>query len=269
MSQDSPTVGFIGAGQMGMPMVARLHAAGVPVTVFARRPEVRDELAERGIAVAADAAELASGVDIVEICLFSDEQQQALLFDGGVASAMRPGSILMSHVTGSPALYDLLVEAVAPGVGVVDAPVSGTAEQIAVGQLTVLLGGTDHDVQRVSPVLSSFASRIIHAGPLGDGQRVKLVNNLLFTVHLRLAGEAVRLGTEFGIDQQRLVNAVMQCSASSLALGLLADRPFSDFGDSIQRFLRKDVAVVDAVAAELGVDIGLLGDLAHGAIEIG
>jgi 3-hydroxyisobutyrate dehydrogenase-like beta-hydroxyacid dehydrogenase len=251
-----PSVGFIGAGQMGMPMVRRLHAAGIALTVLARRPEVLAELTALGIASTGDAQELAASADIVEICLFSDHQLEEVMLEGGVAAAMRPGSLLVNHVTGSPRVYDVLAMA-APAVHLLDAPVSGTAAQIAQGDLTVLLGGTDDDVQRATPVLSSFASHLVHVGALGDGQRVKLVNNLMFTVNLRLAGEAVRIGESLGISREGLVRGMAHCSGRTWALALLEAHPYDLIEQSARKFLEKDVAVVEAVAAEAGIDLGL------------
>ena len=255
-------VGFIGAGQMGMPMVRRLHGAGINISVHARRAEVIDELRALGIAVVADPSELAARVDVVEVCLFSDAQLREVLLTGGVAASMRPGTILLSHVTGSPALYDELSAIVATGVVVIDAPVSGTSAQIAVGDLTVLLGGDAGSVARVTPLLAAFASHVIHVGERGDAQRVKLINNLLFAANVRIAGEAIRVGEAIGIDQQRLVRALGQCSGRTWALGLLEDRPFAAFEAGTRRYLDKDFGVVEQVAAELGIDLGLLGKLA-------
>ncbi len=260
----SISVGFIGAGQMGMPMVRRLHAADVALTVYARRPEVADELRALGVSVSDDLCELASTVDVVEVCLFSDEQLREVLLGGGVAPAMRPGSILMSHVTGSPTLCTELQRAVAPGVIVLDAPISGTAAQIDRGDLTVLLGGDAGAVDRVTPILEAFSSHIIHAGDLGDAQRVKLVNNLLFAVNMRIAGEAIRVGEQLGIDQSRLVRAISQCSGRTWALGLMEEHPFAAFEQSARRYLDKDVAAIEDVAAELGLDLGLIGALGRG-----
>lgn len=259
------SVGFIGAGQMGMPMVRRLHAAGVALTVYTRRAEVDDELRTLGVRVSDDLCELASTVDVVEVCLFSDGQLREVLLDGGVAAAMRPGSILMSHVTGSPTLCTELQSAAGPGVTVLDAPISGTATQIDRGDLTVLLGGDRSAVARVTPILETFASHIIHAGDLGDALRVKLVNNLLFAVNMRIAGEAIRVGAALGIDQPRLVRAISQCSGRTWALGLMEEHPFAAYEQSARRYLDKDVAAIEDVATELGLDLGLIGTLGRGA----
>ena len=252
---------------MGMPMVRRIHAAGVQLMVFARRAEVIDELRALGISHTQDVQELTASSNIVEICLLSDPQVDELLYGAGLAAALRPGTVFLSHVTGNPDVYKTLAQRVAPGVGVLDAPVSGTAIQIANGDLTVLLGGPDKDVQRVTPVLETFSSHVIHCGPLGDGQRVKLVNNLLFTLNVRFAGEAIRIGEGLGIEQSRLVRAISQCSGRTWALGLLEHVPFTQFAEGTRRYLDKDVDVVFEVAKGLGVDLGIAGSLAKGSLS--
>lgn len=146
---------------------------------------------------------------------------------------------------------------------VVDAPVSGTALDIAAGKLTVLVGASGAVVDMVRPVLASYADPILHVGVVGDAQRVKLVNNLLFTVHVRVAIEAVALGDRMGIDRAVLASALSSCSASSRAVSLLEQMPAADVVAGAGHYLAKDVNAVRATAAALGVDLGELGDLAR------
>ena len=260
-------VGFIGAGQMGRPMVDRLLAAGHPVSVYVRRPELATELAAAGAQVLGSAVEVAAVADVLCVCLFSDAQvRHVLLGDGlghaGVVDALRPGSYVVNHVTGSPDLALELGRRVPSGVRYVDGPMSGTDQDIRAGRLTLLLDGDADDVEQVRPVLSAYAEPIIHVGGVGDGQRIKLVNNLLFTAHLRLALEAARLGRSLGVDPVDLARAIATCSGNSYALALLRLRPADALAAGARPYLVKDVAVVREVADGLGIDLGLLGELA-------
>ncbi|MFM2073459.1 MAG: hypothetical protein RLZZ623_3723, partial [Actinomycetota bacterium] len=97
-------VGFLGVGHMGRPMVDRLLAARVDTTVWVRRAELRSELEEAGIHVGESAASVAAAADVVILCFFSDEQVREVVLGGGVLAAMRSGSVLVSHITGSPQL---------------------------------------------------------------------------------------------------------------------------------------------------------------------
>jgi 3-hydroxyisobutyrate dehydrogenase-like beta-hydroxyacid dehydrogenase len=140
---------------------------------------------------------------------------------------------------------------------------SGTADQIRAGQLTLLVGASADDVEVVRPVLAAYADPIIHVGQVGDGQRIKLINNLVFAVNLRLAALAVDMGQSVGIPPDKLARVLEHCSGATRALSLLADIPAERAVAAARPFLAKDVAVVREVARELGTDLGLLGQLAE------
>jgi 3-hydroxyisobutyrate dehydrogenase-like beta-hydroxyacid dehydrogenase len=255
-------VGFVGAGQMGRPMIDRLAVAGQHMTVFARRADARTDLEAAGLSVSSDLVALAGTVDVLILSLFSDAQLRDLLLHDGVLAAMRAGSTLITHVTGSP---DLVVEldARAPaGVRVIDGPMSGTAESIRNGRLTLLLGGDAADIERVRPVLAAYADNILHVGVIGDAQRIKLINNLLFTVHLQMALEAAKLGEAMSISPSILAKTLATCSGNSFALALFERMPPETMKASARPFLVKDVAVVREVATSMGIDLGILGQLA-------
>jgi 3-hydroxyisobutyrate dehydrogenase-like beta-hydroxyacid dehydrogenase len=255
-------VGFVGVGQMGRPMVDRLVGGGFAVSVFVRRPEVAAELSEAGVTVASSVEELAGSVDVLCACTFSDAQLRSVLIESGALGAMRSGATFVNHVTGSPRLAGETAAMAPPGVHIVDAPMSGVVENIRQGSLTLLVGAEAEDLERVRPVLAAYADPIIHVGPVGHGQRVKLVNNLLFTVHLRLAVEAVGLGAALDLPPTVLAEAVGQCSGASAAVAILARLPAEAVVPGARPYLVKDVQVINDVAAELGIDLGLLGDLA-------
>ncbi|OBI44791.1 NAD(P)-dependent oxidoreductase [Mycobacterium sp. E796] len=256
------TVGFIGAGQLGEPMVLRLLEAGVPVTTYARRPEVRDRLAARGARLAASVAELATSSDILISCLFSDAQLMEIGSgpDGFIANAKR-GAIFISHTTGTLTTLERLGDhPSAPTV--LDAPVSGTADDIAAGTLTVLIGGPTEAVQLVSPVLAAYADPIVPTGELGSALALKLINNVLFTANAQLVAAATELGASMGVAPDALLAALQVCSAGSRVATHIQQiggiEPFTEIAGS---FLRKDVAACLEAAAQAGADLGLLGDV--------
>jgi 3-hydroxyisobutyrate dehydrogenase-like beta-hydroxyacid dehydrogenase len=229
---------------------------------------VTDAMAGLGAEVAASPAELAASVDLLVVCTFSDAQQRQVLLDEGALGALRPGSTLVTHVTGNPAFIEELAAAAPAGVTVLDVPVSGSADQIRAGQLTLLVGGEAEALDRVRPVLASYGNPILPVGPLGSAMRAKIVNNLLFAVHLRVAGEAVELGQALGIDEQELAGALARCSGMSAVILLLSGgRPYHLLREGAGPFLAKDVAVVEDVAAELGLDLGVLGELARPFVD--
>jgi len=259
-------VGFVGAGQMGMPMVERIVAAGMEVTAVARRAEVAERLARLGVARAGSVEELASTVDVLCVCTFDDAQLRTVVLGdggaGGALSALRRGAVLVNHTTGSPALAEEVAAAAPDGVGMVDAPVSGTADQIRTRTLTVLVGAAPEHLAAARPVLATYASTILHVGGVGDAQRIKLVNNLVFTVHLRVAALAAGLGRSLGVQPEALARAVRHCSGTSLPITMLEQVPIEALLDGARPFLAKDVAAIRDVAHGLGINLGLLGDLA-------
>jgi 3-hydroxyisobutyrate dehydrogenase-like beta-hydroxyacid dehydrogenase len=248
-------------------MVDRLVAAGVPTEVYVRRPELRAELQAAGIEVAESPVELAGRVDLLILCFFNDDQVREVMLDGKVLNAMRPGSVLVSHVTGNPSLSVELQDAAPDGVTVLDVPISGTEDHIRRGELTLLVGGDAAALDRVRPTLQSYCNPILHVGGLGDGQRLKLINNLLFTVQLKVALEGASLAEAMGIPVAELSRVVAECSGDSFAIRLFQHIPPEVMKTSARHYLIKDVDVIRGVAAAQGIDLGELGELARWVYE--
>jgi 3-hydroxyisobutyrate dehydrogenase-like beta-hydroxyacid dehydrogenase len=261
------TVGFIGAGRMGFPMVQRLAGAGLDVVAVARRPETAAALRELGVAVLESPAAVGAAAQLLCVMTFDDAQVRAVLLGepgtGGALGAMRPGSTLVVHTTCGPDLVNALQEAAPTGVAVLDAPVSGRAPDILAGRITLLVGGQEDQLETVRPVLATYGNPILHLGPLGSGQRTKLLNNLLFAVNMRLAGDVGALAERLGLDPVMAMRAIAVSSGSSYALGAVAEFGGPDVAfERVREFLGKDVSFVQDLAAELGVDLGRLGEIA-------
>jgi 3-hydroxyisobutyrate dehydrogenase-like beta-hydroxyacid dehydrogenase len=253
-------IGIIGVGEMGRPLVDRLLAAGHSVAALVRRPALKDELAALGVEVASSVAALASGRDFVILYVYSDDQVRTLALDDGLVEAMDAGAILVIHTTGSPKTAELIAARAQPrGVRVVDAAGSGGPAKVAAGNVVMLVGGATEDVERCRPVLAAYADPIRHVGPLGAGLRMKLINNLMFGAHIQLALEACRLGREFGLDAGEVARALEGCSGDSAAMNILAAIGAPEaLVKAAGRFVYKDVAVAEALALDLGADLGLL-----------
>ena len=170
-------------------------------------------------------ADVGADADVVVVCVFTDEQVRQVCLDSVLLSTMRPGSVLVIHTTGSPRTAEAIAAEAEPrGVGVVDAPVSGGPHDIAAGQVTVFVGGSDDAVEHVRPVLASYGDPILHVGPIGAGQGVKLINNTLFAAQIGLLREAVRLGDRLGLDEPRLLDAIGHGSAASRVASIVGAR---------------------------------------------
>jgi 3-hydroxyisobutyrate dehydrogenase-like beta-hydroxyacid dehydrogenase len=260
-------VGFIGAGRMGTPMVGRLAEAGHQVRALGRTPEKHPALEQLGAEAVGTIEAAADAADLVIVCVFTDEQVQQVCLNTDLFPSMKPGATLVIHTTGSPATAEAIAASASRNdIDVVDAPVSGGPHDIAAGQVTLFVGGGDDAVEHVAPVLSSYADPVLHVGPLGAGQRVKLINNALFAAQIGLVAETVRIGNRLGIPEPVLLQALPHGSASSRALGnIAAAGSVAAFITAVGDFIGKDVAVIRKTVAELGIDMGSL----DGAVNSG
>jgi 2-hydroxy-3-oxopropionate reductase len=254
-------------------MVSRLIDAGHDVTALGRSPEKRSAIVELGANPVADTAELSTQADAVIVCVFSDEQVHQVCLDpsdSGLLATMSPGSALVVHTTGSPRTVETIAVRAAPhDVDVVDAPVSGGPHNAAAGELTLFVGGADEAVARVRPVLSCYGDPVLHVGPLGTGQKVKLVNNALFAAHIGLLSVSFELGARLGVPESTLLNALPHGSAASRVLDIVAaGGSVASFIDAAGEFVGKDIAVVRGIAAEQGIDLGLLDDVLDAAVRV-
>jgi 3-hydroxyisobutyrate dehydrogenase-like beta-hydroxyacid dehydrogenase len=251
-------------------MVARLVAAGHDVCVLGRSDEKRSAIAQLGAHPVADIAPVGVAADAVVVCVFTDEQVRQVCLADGLVAAMPAGSALVLHTTGSPRTAEIIAErASAHDVDVVDAPVSGGPHNAASGALTLFVGGADNTVARVRPVLSCYGDPILHVGPLGTGQKVKLVNNALFAAHLGLLSGAVGLAAQLGVAEPALLTALRHGSAASRVLDLVAaGGSVASFIDTAGEFVGKDVAVARSTAADLRSGLGVLGEVIAEAIDV-
>jgi 3-hydroxyisobutyrate dehydrogenase-like beta-hydroxyacid dehydrogenase len=242
-------------------MVARLVDAGHDVGALGRTDERRRDLERLGARAVSDVAEAGAQADVVVVCVFTDEQVRQVCLDGALLPAMPSGSTLVVHTTASPKTIEAIA-ARARDVDVVDAPVSGGPHDIAAGKLTLFVGGADDAVARVRPVLGCYSDPVLHVGPIGAGQKVKLVNNALFAGHIGLLAESIRLGERLGLPEATLLDALTHGSATSRVLSLVAARDsVASFIEMTGQFVGKDVAVVRGIAEQFGTNLGVLNDV--------
>jgi 3-hydroxyisobutyrate dehydrogenase-like beta-hydroxyacid dehydrogenase len=201
-------------------------------------------------------------VSLLCVCVFDDRQLREVLLDSGALGAMHGGSIVAIHTTSSPKFMEQLADVAPTDVQVLDATFSGTATQVHEGGLTLMVGGDRAALESARPVLSAYGGNIVHVGKLGSGQRLKLLNNVLFASHVRLGAEAIRIAERAGIDRQMFVSTLMTCSGGSFALGVLGgDVPLHQRLTGLSRYLDKDVQLSRDAAEAAGIDLGLLGEV--------
>ena len=244
-------------------MMGRLVDAGHQVRALGRSDQKRSAIAELGADAFDDLAAVCADAQVVAVCVFTDEQMRQVCLADGLLAAMPAGSALVLHTTASPSTVDAIAERATPcGVEVVDAPVSGGPHNAAAGALTLFVGGTDDAVARVRPVLSSYGDPILHVGPLGAGQKMKLVNNTLFAAQIGLVCSAVELAARLGVSESALLSALPHGSAASRVLDIVAARgSVESFLETAGEFVGKDVAVIRQIATDLGSDLGVLDEV--------
>jgi 3-hydroxyisobutyrate dehydrogenase-like beta-hydroxyacid dehydrogenase len=209
--------------------------------------------------------------EVVFVVVLNDQQLRSVcLGPGGALGAMPAGSTLVQHTTSDPETAQLLAGAgAARGIGVLDAALSGGPQDIAAGSLTLWVGGDPELFEAHRPLLETYATPVTLVGPVGNGQRVKLVNNALFVAQVGLAIDAVRLAGSLGIAEQTILGALQQGSGASRSLSVLAGAgSVAAVTERLAALMSKDVDVVREVARSAGVELGLLGTvLSSGAVE--
>jgi 3-hydroxyisobutyrate dehydrogenase-like beta-hydroxyacid dehydrogenase len=251
-------IGWVGLGSIGTHMVRHVLAAGFAVTAYARGQGLQ-AVQSAGAASDADYTAVAADKDVVVLCVFDDAQVASVLFEHGALAAMRPGSILVIHTTGSPGFARLVQSRAPDGVLVLDATFSGGPAQAEAGALRLIVGGPAEAIERARPVLDAYSQRIFHVGELGQGQAIKLLNNLLFAANLQNAAEILRMAEQQGISVGVCAEILHDCSASSTAVSLFkAGAPVDAVLASARPYMVKDVALALASAAELNIDTNAL-----------
>ena len=251
-------VSFLGLGVMGSPMARHLAAAGHELTVYNRSPDKAVAwVAAHGGRSAATPAAAAQGAEMVLACVGADADLRAVtLGPDGAFAAMAPGSVFVDHTTVSAAIARELAEA-APGLHVVDAPVSGGQAGAENGALTIMCGGTDSAFAAAEPVMAAYAKRIGYMGPAGSGQLTKMVNQLCIAGVLQGLAEALAFGTAAGLDLAQVVAVISKGAAQSWQMenraATMAKGEF-DFGFAVD-WMRKDLGLTLDEARRLGISL--------------
>jgi 3-hydroxyisobutyrate dehydrogenase/2-hydroxy-3-oxopropionate reductase len=257
-------IGVVGIGKMGQPIASRLLAAGNEVSICNRsRNAALEALAERGATVCASPAELAPGVDVILTALPTEDTVRDVYAE--MAAVAVAGQLYVDHSTVSINLNRWCAEQVgARHASFLDAPVSGGPAGADAGTLTVMVGGDEVTFNRALPVLEQFGSKIRLCGPVGSGQAIKLVNQLLVAVHTTASAEAAALAVHLGADLST-VQDVIGTSFGSSAM-LLRNLPrfiAQDFSPATPiGLIAKDLSIIHREAANAGVQL-LLGSVAE------
>jgi 3-hydroxyisobutyrate dehydrogenase len=209
-------------------MAANLIRAGFSLTVHDVASERLDPFIEIGAAVATTARELAASSDIVAIAVIDDAQVKDVMLgadgEGGILAGAGTGTIVIIHSTVSPELCrQLAATAALRGVRVMDVPVSGAERAATAGELTLLAGGSVVDLEACRQLFDVIGDRLFHLGEVGMGQAAKLCNNVMFTVNLRVALEALEMARATGLGEDQLLQIAAVSTGNSWSLEHIED----------------------------------------------
>lgn len=261
--RETETIGFIGLGVMGGPMcrnIATKHTGRV--LAFDLSPAALAELSDTK-AEAADTVEaLAAQADVICLSLPGGPQVEAVA--SVIAGVARPNTLVIdlstTTVSSARKTSELLL---AKEINFIDAPVARTREAAQQGKLSIMVGGSDADFERASPILDYMASDVTHGGAVGCGQVLKLVNNMLVFANTVALAEMIVLGERAGVDANTLLDAVAKGSGDSFVLRnhgrkSMAPRQFPDKSFPPE-YVLKDIDCVFQLANETGVNLPAAG----------
>jgi 3-hydroxyisobutyrate dehydrogenase len=252
---------------MGWPMADNLHAAGFALTVRDSVPATEKRFADEhpGVRIADGPAAFA-GTDIVVTMLPNGAivRDAILNWEGGIGQALGAGAIILEMSSSDPSDTLLLARELEPsGVRVVDAPVSGGVPRAATGELSIMVGGTPEDIQRVQPALRVMGdpARQFPTGGLGSGHAMKALNNYIAAATYAATAEALVIGKAFGLDTGTMIDIINTSTGRSFVSEIVfgAEALTGRYGTGFQLgLLAKDVHIAASVAAATGADAPVL-----------
>jgi 3-hydroxyisobutyrate dehydrogenase len=214
-------VGWIGLGAMGLPMARTVARAGHEITAYDIDPGRAASMSADGVKPAGSVAEAAAGADVLVVMVATPAQVDGVLYgDDPAAPALAPGAVVMVMATVGPAPVQRWAGRLAErGVQIVDAPVSGGVARAGAGDLLIMVSGSEDAVHRVRPLLDAMAGSapVVGSQP-GDGQKVKLVNQLLCGVHIAVAAEALAFAEAMQLDAAATWEVLRTGAAASFML---------------------------------------------------
>ena len=254
----SRRIAFLGLGIMGSRMAANLARAGDQLTVWNRTAATAQAFGdEHGATVAATPAQAAAGAELVFTMVVDGPQVQAVLLgEDGAATAAPAGTLFVDCSTIGPAATLEIGEALsARGCALVDAPVTGSSPKAADGTLTFMVGATDAQFAAIEPALRSMGELIVHCGPPGQGQMVKLINNAVAVANAATLAQGLIVGKRAGVDLDALVRVLGSGAAASTMVDLKAGPMLAHDYTTLFKLehMLKDVTLCLAEGQRLGV----------------
>ena len=251
-------IGFIGLGIMGKPMASQVIKGGHDVFLFSRT-SVPAELTELGGTACASAAAVAKAADIIILMVPDTPDVEKVLFgQDGIARSLSPGKTIVDMSSISPIATNEFAKKIQDlGCGYVDAPVSGGEVGATNATLTIMVGASEQDFEKLKPIFELMGKNITHVGDVGAGQVCKVANQVIVALNIEAVSEALLLASKAGVDPERVRQALMGGFASSKILEVHGERMIKrTFNPGFRIELhQKDLNLALSTAKSLGVSL--------------
>jgi len=259
MTEQKPTVGFIGIGVMGRSMAGHLLDAGYSVHVYNRTQSKAQDLVDRGAQWQPSPGKAAAAADvIITIVGFPADVESVYLGEDGVLAQARSGSLAIDMTTSCPNLASRIAqEAAAKGIEVLDAPVSGGDIGAREARLSIMVGGSVSGFERALPLFEIMGKNIVHQGPAGSGQHTKMCNQIAIASGMMAISEAMAYAKKSGLQPETVLKSIESGAAGSWSLTNLAPRVLKgDYapGFFVKHFI-KDMKIAIESAQAMGLDL--------------
>jgi 3-hydroxyisobutyrate dehydrogenase len=267
MSVRPKTIGFIGIGTMGKPMALNLIKAGYPLMAYDLNPKPLEELKAKGAAVGGSIKEVAGQSDILITMLpQSEDVEEVMLGNQGVIGGVKSGSIIIDMSTIDASVSRKIAQVFsAKKIRMLDAPVSGGYLRAEAGTLSIMVGGDEKVYQECLELFKAMGKNIFYCGPNGNGEVVKIANNLLGAIQAAASAEVLSMGLKAGVEFKVLTDVIGASSGTNDFIKFAG--PAKAFkGDFEPGFtvdlMVKDLGLAMTLSREQGVPV-LMGALTH------
>jgi len=253
-------IGFIGLGNMGMPMAQNLISNGIKVKGFDVSEEVLKQASKNKIEVCSDTLQASKEIDVLITMLPNGEAVSSVFNSESLLENIDPSILIIECSTISPKTSkELSLKALSLNLEMIDAPVSGGVKGAEEAGLTFMVGGSVENVEKAQPILSKMGKNIFHAGGSGSGQIAKLCNNMLLAIHMSGTAEALSMGVKSGLDPSVLSEIMSKSSGGNWSLdkynpypGVMTESPASkDYqGGFLNKLMIKDLNLAKELAQD-------------------
>ena len=258
-------VGFIGLGNMGLPMAANLLKAGIEIDAFDISKESLQEAKKLGMNVKDSPNGVLENIDALITMLPSNNAVKDVFIEGDILEQLDRKVLVIESSTISPSLAKTVAEkAVLNKISVLDAPVSGGVKGAELGTLTFIVGGKKSDLEKASFLFDIMGDKVFYAGAPGSGQIAKLCNNMLLAIHMSGTAEVLAMGANNGLDPDTLSEIMRNSSGGNWSLekynpfpGVMEDVPASNNykGGFLNALMLKDLTLAEELSDQSKSDM--------------